>query len=66
MPLLITLSPLVTLELSIQTGKVEEFLAIVHDGFEVSRNYSENQRCNTYLDQEKPGKLLFIGQRKSE
>ncbi|PCI75550.1 MAG: hypothetical protein COB20_12560 [SAR86 cluster bacterium] len=66
MHLLVALSLLVTSELSIQEGKVEEFLALVHDGLEVSRSFSGNQSFNIFLDQEKPGKVLFIEQWESE
>ena len=66
MPLLVALSLLVTSELSIQIGKVEEFLAIVHDGLEVSRSFSGNRSFELYLDQEKPGKVLFVEQWESE
>lgn len=66
MSLLIALSLLVTSELSIQTGKVEEFLALVHDGLEVSLSFSGNQRFDIFVDQEDPGKVLFIEQWESE
>lgn len=66
MPLLIALSLLVTSELSIQTEKVEEFLALVQDGLEVSRNFSGNESFDILVDQENPGKILFIEQWESE
>ena len=66
MPLLIALSLLVTSELSIQIGKVEELLLIAHDGLEVSRNFSGNQSFEIFLDQKEPGKVLFIEQWESE
>ena len=66
MPLLIALSLLVTSELSIREGKVEEFLAIVHAGLEVSRGFSGNQSFDIFLDQEEPGKVFFIERWESE
>ena len=66
MPLLIALSFLLTSELSIQTGKVEEFLALVHGRLEVSRDFSGNQSFEIVVNQEKPGKVLFIERRESE
>lgn len=66
MSLLVALSLLVTSELSIQDGKVEEFLALVHSGLEISRSFSGNQSFDIFLDQEKPEKVLFIEQWESE
>ncbi|MDA0279150.1 MAG: antibiotic biosynthesis monooxygenase [Proteobacteria bacterium] len=66
MPLLLARSLLVTSELSIQEGKVEDFLALVHDRLEVSRNFAGNQCFDIFLDQENPGKVLFIDQWESE
>ncbi|MFK7864311.1 MAG: putative quinol monooxygenase [Pseudohongiellaceae bacterium] len=57
---LITLSLLVVSELSIQEGKEEEFLRLVTDGLEVSRNFQGNQRFDIYAESETPGKILFI------
>lgn len=66
MPLLAALSLLVVSELSVQTGKVDEFLALVHDGLEVSRSFSGNQGFEIYVETENPGKVLFIEQWESE
>lgn len=66
MSLLIALSLLVTSELSIQAGKVEEFLAIVYNDLEVSRNYSGNQSFDIFLSQENPEKVLFVEKWESE
>jgi quinol monooxygenase YgiN len=62
MPLFIALSLLVTSELSIIDGKVQEFLTVVQDGLEVCRSFSGNQSFNIFVDQENPGKVLFIEQ----
>ena len=62
MPLFIALSLLVTSELSIIDGKCQEFLTLVQDGLEVSRSFAGNERFDIFLDQENPGKVLFIKQ----
>jgi quinol monooxygenase YgiN len=66
MPLVIALSLLVTSELFIHRGQVEEFLALVRDGLEVSRNFSGNESFDILVDQENPRKVLFIEQWESE
>ena len=62
MPLFIALSLLITSELSIIEGKCQEFLTLVQDGLEVSRSFAGNERFDIFLDQENPGKVLFIKQ----
>jgi quinol monooxygenase YgiN len=62
MPLFIALSSLITSELSIIDGKCQEFLTLVQDGLEVSRSFAGNERFDIFLDQENPGKVLFIKQ----
>ena len=62
MPLFIALSLLITSELSIIDGKCQEFLTLVQDGLEVSRSFAGNERFDIFLDQENPGKVLFIKQ----
>jgi hypothetical protein len=62
MPLFIALPLLVTSELSIIDGKCQEFLTLVQDGLEVSRSFARNERFDIFLDQENPGKVLFIKQ----
>jgi quinol monooxygenase YgiN len=62
MPLFIVLSSLITSELSIIDGKCQEFLTLVQDGLEVSRSFAGNERFDIFLDQENPGKVLFIKQ----
>jgi quinol monooxygenase YgiN len=62
MPLFIALSSLITSELSIIEGKCQEFLTLVQDGLEVSRSFAGNERFDIFLDQENPGKVLFIKQ----
>ena len=62
MPLFIALPLLVTSELSIIEGKCQEFLTLVQDGLEVSRSFAGNERFDIFLDQENPGKVLFIKQ----
>jgi|MEHZ01.5.fsa_nt_MEHZ011577029.1_8 quinol monooxygenase YgiN len=62
MPLFIALPLLVTSELSIIDGKCQEFLTLVQDGLEVSRSFAGNERFDIFLDQENPGKVLFIKQ----
>ena len=66
MPLLIALSLLVTSELSIREGKTEEFLAVVHEGLEVSRSFPGNQGFDIFVDQEEPRKVFFIERWESE
>ena len=66
MPLLLALSLLATSELSIQTGITEELLLILHDGQELSRNYSGNQSFDICVDQEKSANVLFIEQWESK
>lgn len=60
MSLMFALSLIVTSELSIQSGKVEEFLSIVRSGLEVSRNFSGNQSFNIYVEKDNPDKVLFV------
>jgi|TARA_B110000914_G_scaffold144736_1_gene126676 quinol monooxygenase YgiN len=66
MPILIALSLLITSELSIQTEKVEGFLAVIHGGLEISRNFSGNKSFDVFVDQEKPREVLFIEKWESE
>ena len=66
MPILIALSLLITSELSIQTEKVEGFLAVIHGGLESSRNFSGNKSFDVFVDQEKPREVLFIEKWESE
>ena len=65
MTLLIVFSLLVTSELSIQENKVEEFLAIVHDGLEVSRSFPGNRGFDIYVEKGNPTKIFFVKQWKS-
>ena len=62
MTLLILFSLLVTWELSIQENKVEEFLAIVHDGLEVSRDFPGNRGFDIYVEKGNPAKAFFVEQ----
>lgn len=62
MPLLFALSLIVTSELSIHPAKVEEFLALVNDGLEVSRSFSGNLGFDIYVEKEKPATVFFIEQ----
>jgi quinol monooxygenase YgiN len=66
MSLMFALSLIVTSELSIQNGKVEEFLSIVTAGLEVSRNFSGNQSFDIYVEKDSPEKVLFIERWESE
>lgn len=66
MSMLIALSLFVTSELSIQEDRVEEFLTIVGEGLEISRNYSGNLGFDILIDPEQSGKVLFIEQWQSE
>lgn len=62
MPLIIALSLLVISELSVQEGKEAEFLELVNSELEVSRGFSGNQGFDIYVENDKPGKVLFIEQ----
>ncbi len=66
MPLSVALSLVVTSELSIREGKLDEFLSLVNTGLEVSRNFSGNQSFDIYLEKENSGKVLFIERWESE
>lgn len=60
MSLMFALSLIVTSELSIQSGKIEEFLSIVNAGLEESRSFSGNQSFDIYVEKEATGNVLFI------
>lgn len=66
MSLMFALSLIVTSELSIQSGKIEEFLSIVTAGLEESRSFSGNQGFDIYVEKAAPDKVLFIERWESE
>lgn len=60
MSLIFAMLVIVTSELFIPEEKVEEFLAIVNAGLEISRSFTGNQSFDIYQEADQQGNILFI------